>query len=152
MGPEALEPLTQEILRHTLDGRPAVAASLLDVVTEHGDSADLFGVCCAAADTARGALHVLFPDAGTVPGDGWQLPPGLADRLADDPHRLFAARFTTAYLNDDRAMALALFQATEAAGYQDRTESICALLAHVRGLTLRAEQGPATSDPGGVAA
>ncbi|WP_280866497.1 hypothetical protein [Streptomyces sp. SAI-127] len=142
----------QEILRHTLDGRPAMAASLLDVVTEHGDTADLFGVCCAAAETARGALLALFPDAGTAPGDGWQLPPGLADQLAGDPHRLFAARFTTAYLNDDPVMAFALFQATEAAGYQDRTESICTLLAHVRGLALRAEQGPATPDPGGVPA
>ncbi|MEU0950664.1 hypothetical protein ABZ379_49875 [Streptomyces canus] len=152
IGSEALKPLVQEILRHTLDGRPAVAASLLDVVTEHGDSADLFGLCCAVAESARGALLTLFPDAGSVPGDGWQLPPGLADQLAGDPHRLFAARFTTAYLNDDLLMAFALFQATEAADYQDRTESICTLLAHVRGLTLRAEQGPATPDPGGVPA
>ncbi|MFJ7090433.1 hypothetical protein ACIQWL_09210 [Streptomyces mirabilis] len=153
IGPKDLDPLAQEILRHTLDGDLAVAASFLDVVTEHGDGADLFGVCCAAAETARGALLTLFPDAGAAEGDRWQLPPGLADQLAADPHRLFAARFTTAYLNDDRVMALALFQATEAAGYRDRTESICALLAHVRGLTLRAEQGPATPDrPGGVPA
>ncbi|WP_411092236.1 hypothetical protein [Streptomyces sp. 049-1] len=152
IGPESLHVLVQEILRHTLDGRPAVAASLLDVVTEHGDGGDLFGVCCAAADTGRVALHVLFPDAGTGPGEEWTLPPAMADQLAGDPHRLFAARFVTAYLNGDHAMALALFQATEAAGYRDRAEAICTLLAHVRGLTLRAEQGPATPDTGGVPA
>ncbi|MGX1301417.1 hypothetical protein RKD35_002905 [Streptomyces albogriseolus] len=150
IGSEAMNPLVQEILRHTLDGRPAVAASLLDVVTEHGDSADLFGLCYAVADTGRVALLALFPDAGTGPGEEWQLPPAMADQLAGDPHRLFAVRFLTAYLNGDHGMALALFQATEAAGYQDRTESICTLLAHVRCLTLRAEQGPATPDPGGV--
>jgi hypothetical protein len=152
IGPQALEPLVQEILRHTLDGHPAKAAVVLDIVSQRGDSADLFGVCCAAAEVARTALCALFPDAGTVAGDCWQLPEGLADQLAGDPHRLFAARFTTAYLNGDQVMALALFQASEAAGYQDRTESICTLLAHVRGLTLRAEQGPATPDPGGVPA
>jgi hypothetical protein len=152
IGPEALQPLVQEILRHTLDGRPAVAASLLDVVVEHGDSADLFGVCCAAADCGRVALQALFPDVGAGTGGEWQLPPALADQLAGDPHRLFAARFVTAYLNGDHATALALFHAAEAAGHQDRTESICTLLAHVRWLTLRAEQGPATPDAGGVPA
>ncbi|MER7835285.1 hypothetical protein ABTY98_05080 [Streptomyces sp. NPDC096040] len=150
IGAEALNPLVQEILRHTLDGRPAMAASLLDVVTEHGDSADLLGVCCAAADTGRVALQELFPDAGTGPGEEWRLPAAMADRLAGDPHRLFAVRFLTAYLNGDHGTALALFQAAETAGPQDRTESICALLAHVRCLTLRAEQGPATPDPGGL--
>ncbi|MFF4900530.1 hypothetical protein [Streptomyces sp. NPDC001068] len=152
IGAEALNPLVQEIMRHTLDGRPAVAAGLLDVVVHHGDSADLFGVCCAAAETARGALCTLFPDAGTAEGDGWQLPPGLADQLVGDPHRLFAARFTTAHLNGDSAMALALFRATESAGQEAQTESICSLLAHVRGLALRAEQGPATPETGGVPA
>lgn len=152
IGSEGLEPLVREILRHTLGGRPTLAASLLDVVVEHGDSGDLFAVCCGVAHFAQGALLTLFPEAGTAPGDGWQLPPGLADQLAGDPHRLFAARFTTAYLNGDVLMALALFQATEAAGYQDRTESICALLAHVRALTVRAGRGPATPGPGGVPA
>ncbi|MFD5571971.1 SOS response-associated peptidase family protein [Streptomyces cadmiisoli] len=152
IGPEGLQPLVQEILRHTLDGRPAVAASILSVVTEHGDSADLFGVCCAAADTGRVALQVLFPDAEVGPGQEWQLPPAMADQLAGDPHRLFAARFVTAYLNGDHPLALALFQAAETGGHQERTESVCALLAHVRRLTLRAEQGPATPDPGGVPA
>ncbi|MEV0016613.1 hypothetical protein [Streptomyces tendae] len=147
-----LHALASEILRHTLDGRPAVAASLLDVVTEHGDRADLFGVCCAAADTGRVALQALFPESSVGVSGEWQLPPAMADQLAGDPHGLFAARFMTAFLNGDHAMLLALFQATETAGYQDRTESICALLAHVRGLTLRAEQGPATPDPGGVPA
>jgi hypothetical protein len=152
IGGESLNALVQEILRHTLDGRPAVAASLLDVITEHGDSADLFGVCCAAADTGRVALQALFPESSVGVGGDWQLPPAMADQLAGDPHRLFAARFVTAFLNADHAMALALFQATESAGYQDRTEAICALLAHVRGLTLRAEQGPATPDTGEVPA
>ncbi|MGW3971127.1 hypothetical protein ACWEFD_17745 [Streptomyces ardesiacus] len=152
IGSEAMNPLVQEILRHTLDGRPAVAASLLDVVSEHGDSADLFGLCCAVADTGRVALHVLFPDAGTGPCEEWTLPPAMADQLAGDPHRLFAVRFMTAYLNGDHPTAAALFQAADAAGPQDRTESICSLLAHVHGLTLRAEQGPATPDSGGVPA
>ncbi|MFJ4469507.1 hypothetical protein ACIP2X_18715 [Streptomyces sp. NPDC089424] len=152
IGPESLEALVREILRHTLDSRPAVAASVLDVITEHGDSADLFGVCCAAADTGMVALQALFPNAGFGPGEEWTLPPAMSDQLADDPHRLFAVRFMTAYLNGDHAMALALFRAAEAAGCQDRTESICSLLAHVRCLTLRAEQGPATPDPGGVTA
>jgi len=150
IGSEALDSLVREILRHTLDGRPALAASLLDVVSEHGDGADLFGVCCAAAECGRVALQALFPFACDGAADEWRLLPEMVEQMAGDPHRLFAARFMTAYLNEDQPMALALFQASEAAGYQDRTESICALLAHVRGLTLRAEQGPAIPDPGGM--
>jgi hypothetical protein len=150
IGPEALHPLVAEILRHTLDGRPALAGSLLDVVVEHGDSADLFGVCCAAAETARDALQVLFPDAGTGPGQEWQLPPDTAQAMAGDPHRLFAARFVTACLNGDHGMAVALFQASETAGSLARTESVCALLAHAYRLTLHARQGPAAPTPGGV--
>jgi hypothetical protein len=144
IGTEALEPLVQEILRHTLEGRPALAQSLVDVVVEHGDTADLYGLCCAAADTAQTALLTLFPQAAAgKAGDRWQLPLGMAQDLAADPHRLFALRFVTAYLNQDTAMAVALFQAAEAAGGQDRLESVCALLAHVRALTQRAELGPA---------
>ncbi|MDI9836220.1 hypothetical protein [Streptomyces sp. KAU_LT] len=150
IAPEYLEHLVGQILHHTLQDRPAVASVLLDVVSDNGDSADLYGVCCAVADTGRVAMQALYPLAGSDPE--WQLPPDAVDRLVGDPHRLFAVRFQTAYLNRDHAMTTALFQAAEAAGPEDRTESICALLAHVRVLTLRAEQGPATPDSGGVPA
>jgi len=148
IGPEHLAPLVEDVLRHTLDGEPARAAAVLDRIGEHGDGADMYGVCCAAAEVGRAALLTLFPDAGTADGDMWSLE-GAADQL-DDPHRLFAARFLTAYANGDAPTGLALFLAAHQAGPQSRTESVCALLAHVHGLCRRAEAGPTIPHHGGT--
>ncbi|WP_106518155.1 hypothetical protein [Streptomyces sp. 111WW2] len=148
IGPTGLDPLAQEIVRHTLDDRPVLAAALLDVVGEHGDSADMYGVCCVAAEVARGAMQALYPDAGMTVREYWALPDHTSSVL--DEHRLFARRFLVAQLNRDAPMSLALYSATEGRGYQDRQESVCALLACARDLVRHAEAGPAISEPGGI--
>lgn len=150
IGASDLNPIAQEILRHTLDDRPELAAALLDVVATEGDSADMYGLCVVAAVVARGALHTLYPDAGLTAEEYWALPEHATDVL--DQHRLFARRFLAAQLNDDAVMSVALYQATESHGYQDRTESVCALLACARDLVRRAEAGPATAQHGGTPA
>lgn len=149
IGPEALAPLTDGIMRHTLDGSPAQAAALLDIVLERGDDADLFGVCCAAAELGRVPLQQLYPDAGTTPGEEWRVPPSAVELLAGDPHRLFAIRFLTAHLNGDAATSAALLRATQP-GTPDRQESVCALLAHIRALHHRITRRHLTALPGGT--
>jgi hypothetical protein len=144
-----MNPIAQEIMRHTLDDRPELAAALLDVVAEHGDSADMYGLCVVAAVVARSAMQMLYPDAGTGAEEYWALPEHASDVL--DQHRLFARRFLAAQFNGDAVMSGALFTATESRGYQDRQESVCALLACMRDLVRRAEAGPAPW-PGGVPA
>ncbi|MEU8870501.1 hypothetical protein AB0D24_04910 [Streptomyces javensis] len=138
IGPERLAPLAREVL--ALDCEPWYAELIIDHIGDHGDAADMFGVCCAAAEAGRTALLTLFPEAATN-GCMWSLA-DISHRA--DPPQLFAARFLTAYANGDAPMAVALFQAAHEADAQARTESVCALLAHVRSLSRRAEAGPST--------
>ncbi|UQA95720.1 hypothetical protein [Streptomyces halobius] len=140
IGPAALAPLIEDVLRHLLDGDLGRAAVVLDDITCRGDAADVFGLCCAVADTGRAVLPVLYPH-----GYG----PGLVvDVPADDAHRLFAARFLTAYDHGDVPMASALYAVAHTAGDRARTESVCALLALVssfyRRAALSSQEGPRT--------
>lgn len=136
IGPRGLNPIAQEILRHTLDDRPELAAALLDVVTEHGDSSDMYGVCVVASETGRQAMHALYFDTGTPVGEQVAPAEGL------DEHRLFARQFLAAQVGKDAVQSVALFEAAESPGTAALTESVCALLAHVRDLVRRAEHGP----------
>ncbi|WP_405759529.1 hypothetical protein OG234_13565 [Streptomyces sp. NBC_01420] len=149
IGPKALAPLMDAIVGRALIGSPEEVAGLLDVVLENGDDADTFGVCVVLAELGRVPLQQLFPDAGVGPDTEWCVPPFAVELLAGDPHGLFAVRFLTAHLNGDTDMCAALLRATEL-GTQDRQESVCALLAHVRGLNHWATWPPPTALPGGT--
>lgn len=140
IGPAALAPLIEDVLRRLLDGDLGRAAVVLDDITCRGDAADVFGLCCAAVDAGRAVLPALYP-LGYGPGL-------VVDVPADDPHRLFAARFLTAYDRGDVPMAAALYAAANTAGGRARTESVCALLALVSSIYRRAalssQEGPRT--------
>lgn len=130
IGPAALAPLVDSALGYLLNGENARAAVIVEEITEHGDGADVYGLCCAAADVAGAVFSA---------EDGRAL---LATVPADDPHRLFAGRFLTAYAAGDTPMTAALFRAAELAGEPERTESVCALLALTATLSRHAGAGP----------
>ncbi|MEZ7004984.1 hypothetical protein [Streptomyces sp. AD55] len=127
------------VLRHTLAGRPARAAAVLDDVV--GDAR--FTLCCAAAEACRDALLTLRPG-----GAGrWALPAAAARAGAPE---LWAARFVTVYVNGQAGAAVDLYRAAERAGTAQLRESVCALLAHTYGLSRRAAAGPASERSGGI--
>ncbi|MFE4329694.1 hypothetical protein ACFRQM_09580 [Streptomyces sp. NPDC056831] len=135
IGPAALVPLVEDLVRYAVYGDVDQAAHVLDRVAEHGDAADMYGLCVAVAESGRDALLALPTAPDLFLGDVLGLD---ADTARPDPHRLFAARFLTAYLHDDREITTALYCAAHTAGDPARTESVCALLAQVSGLHRRA--------------
>ncbi|WP_406501532.1 hypothetical protein OHA04_27340 [Streptomyces sp. NBC_01590] len=135
IGPTALVPLVDDLLHHLAAGDVDQAAHVLDQVAEHGDAADMYGLCVAVAESGRDALLALSTAPDTLRGHFLGLD---AEAARPDPHRLFAARFLTAYICDDREMTTALYSAAHTAGDPARTESVCALLAQVSGLHRRA--------------
>ncbi|MBT2492334.1 hypothetical protein J7E96_28260 [Streptomyces sp. ISL-96] len=138
IGPVALVPLVEDVLRHVFTGDLDQAAAVLDHVADLGDAADMYGLCIAVAETGQSALQAHPSGAATL------VRALLAASSAPaDPHRLFAARFLAAYGRDDREMTTALFHAAVTAGARARTESVCALLALVSGLHRR-PAGPCT--------
>lgn len=124
-----------DLLAHTATGDLVRAGDVLGEIKAYGDPAALWGVCCATAEAGRGVLTQMFnvAEESVI----WRCP-GIADAFADDPHRLFAGRFLTAYANGDADMCRALYRAAETAGEDDLTDSVCALVAHVARLFRRA--------------
>lgn len=132
IGPEALAPLVASALDYVRAGDNARAAVIVGEITTCGDGADIFGLCCAAAGSAR---DVFSAEEG---------PALLATIPTGDPHRLFAGQFLTAYLAGDLAMAHALFYAAYVAGERVCSKSVCALFALVSTLYRSAgtQEGP----------
>ncbi|MFJ2882389.1 MULTISPECIES: hypothetical protein [unclassified Streptomyces] len=124
IGPEALGPLVDDLLRHLVAGDVDEAAAVLDHVVDLGDDADAYGLCVAAADAALPALRALEPEERPLARMSAAL-------QRADSHRQFAARFLAASEQGDRPVAVALFRAEVEADAAPRrvTESLCALLA-----------------------
>ncbi|MFG2404198.1 hypothetical protein ACGFR8_07640 [Streptomyces brevispora] len=130
--PGPLVPLVEAVQRHVCAGDLDHAAAVLDEVQKRGDASDVYGLCCVVAESGLQALRDLVNQRPDL-DDSWARTLGLVDVDGSDLHRLFAARFLVAYLNEDRQMTTALFSVAGLAGPQSRTESVCALLALVSG-------------------
>jgi len=121
--------LTMTTFNRAMDGDIDGSANALMEIGQTGDTANVYGACCAFAEIAKAALRKLYggraPDVGR--GDMWalqQLQPGPGD-----PAEAFAMRFIVAYANDDRPQAMALFQTTVKAGPDAHVSSVSQLLA-----------------------
>lgn len=129
MDQEELYQLTMTTYSRAMDGDIDGSANALMEIGRTGDTANVYGACCAFAELAKAALRKLY--GGHAPnlarGDMWalqQLQPDLGD-----PAEAFAMRFIVAYANDDSAQAMALFQATLHAGPDEHVSSVSQLLA-----------------------
>jgi hypothetical protein len=129
MDQDELYQLTMTTISRALDGDIEGSANALMEIGQTGDTANVYGACCAFAEVAKAAMLKLY--GGHAPnlasGDMWaleQLKPGLGD-----PAEAFAMRFIVAYANDDPGQTMALFQTTLNAGPDDHVSSVSQLLA-----------------------
>ncbi|MGY0064239.1 hypothetical protein ACWY4P_48740 [Streptomyces sp. LZ34] len=147
--------LTESALRHAFAREWERAAVAVTEITDSGDAADIYVACCGFAEVGRAQLLSLYSGSPPAPAHGcvWQ-PSDIrrAVRPDADTHDWFAARFLAAWANEDTATTVALYAAANHAGPATRTESVCALLAHVASLrhdaqtamTAPLQEGPRT--------
>lgn len=134
---DRLARLTESALRYAFarDWEPAAAA--VTEITDSGDAADMYVACCGFAEVGRAQLLTLYPGGPSAPAHGRVWQPGhirRAIRRDADAHDSFAARFLAAWANEDTTTTVALYATANHAGSATRTESVCALLAHVTSL------------------
>lgn len=122
-----------DMLGHAIEGRGDEAARALMAIGQDSDTARMYGVCCALAETGKEILHRLYPAMTWEPnGSMWAL--HLIGPGEGNPADVWAARFLVAWANKDTANTDALFTAALAGSDDEYGDSICALLVTVAGL------------------
>jgi hypothetical protein len=100
---------TMRLLCAAMDRDPDQVCRLLEEIAETYDASGMYGVCCALAQSV---LTLAFPEFKRGDGtldDGAMLAVQRLPAATDDPHSLWAARFTAAYANGDMDTTDALF-------------------------------------------
>lgn len=108
-------------LQYAVDGRYEIAATIVNAVALNGTGHSLYAACCTWAGSAEVALERVH---GPIGDNVWSF---TADP-GDGPAETFARRFITAYGNDDPDTTVALFRAAAAAGDEQFSASLSALL------------------------
>lgn len=133
-----LSQLVMQCVALAISGDSERSADTLDQIGHNATTNQMFGVCCSLAEAGK---HFIAKTVGEEQIVGFwmleELKPGV---LAGDPAEAFAARFQTAYGNDDTDTCLALFQAAFESGAESYVASIASLLANTAGLGRMAEQ------------
>jgi len=129
MNHDRLARLTTDALYFALIGDAERASDAITEIGTSGSPFDMYAACCGFAETAKRAMvKALGDEPDLTAGDMWileDLKPGTPDK---SPAETFAVRFITAYANDDRDTAPALFRAAIEAGPEQYVDSVCALL------------------------
>lgn len=128
--------LVLDIVQHAVDRNFDRAWNLLVEVADVSTGDQMYGVCCAFAETGRQALIRLYGNPG--PEALWALTAHDPAEGPQHPAHAFAQRFLTAYANQDLPTCQALYLAASKASTEDYSHSVTALLGDVARLSRHA--------------
>ncbi|MGW3246609.1 hypothetical protein [Streptomyces sp. NPDC001070] len=121
--------LAMDVLRNAANDDHEEAMRLMAEIAQGSDGQQMYGVCCALAETGRQTLIRVYghPSPETL----WVL---VAPDPADGPRHpahTFALRFITAFLNGDTATCEALYATAARASSEDWAHSVTAIVGYV---------------------
>jgi hypothetical protein len=124
-----------EMLAAQVAGETARAATLLQQIGESSTAHEMYGVCCALAETGKHFLGQIYGDQAPTPEHGmWVMQELTPGGLDSDPPSTWATRFLIARANGDEQQTLALFDASIEADGDRHVCDVAALLANVAGI------------------
>ncbi|MEU4095524.1 hypothetical protein [Streptomyces sp. NPDC026673] len=134
--------LVIEALRYAVDLGFSEASVRMGEIAAHSTGNQMYGVCCALAESGRQTLIRMYGHPG--PELLWALiAPDPADGEPGDPARTFSLQFISAFANGDLKTCEALYVAAAKGSADDYAHALIALLGDVANLARIEREEPA---------